>query len=194
MKLPEQINILIKRISSNKKYTNLALIISIGIMLLIGISVFFEGNDSNINIDPKIPDKKESDINSIDDYSNKLEMKLKQILSEMKGVGDVEVMVTLVETTQTVPAINKTSNKETTKENDSEGGTRDVTREENTEQIVINGSEGEMMTIKEIKPEIKGVIVAAQGAEDIRIKETVYNAVKTALGLSGNKVEVYVKK
>lgn len=194
MKLQKHINILIEKISSNKKYTNLALIISTGIILLIGISVFVESEDSNLKIDTSISEGKEMASNSIDDYSNKLEIKLKQILSEMKGVGDVEVMITLVETTESVPAINKTSNKETTKENDSQGGIRDVIREESTEQIVTNGSGGEMITIKQIKPEIRGVIVAAEGAEDIKIKENVYNAVKTALDLSGNKVEIYVKK
>ncbi|WP_130807141.1 sporulation stage III protein AG [Senegalia massiliensis] len=193
MKLEKHINILFKKISGNKKYTNLAIVISIGIMLLIGISIFFEGEESIKDINNINPKEKNKEIYE-EDYSNEIEIKLKKILSEMKGVGDVEVMVTLLETVENIPATNTTKNKEVTKENDSEGGTRDVMREESTEQIVMNGNGGEMITIKEVKPEIKGVIIAAEGANDIRIKETIYNAVKTVLGISGNKVEVYVKK
>jgi len=193
MKLEKLINTLLKKISSNKKYTNLAIVISIGIMLLIGISIFFEGEESIKDINNIAPNEKNKEIYE-KDYSNEIEVKLKKILGEMKGVGDVEVMVTLLETVENIPAINTTKNKEVTKENDSEGGTRDVMREESTEQIVMNGNGGEMITIKEVKPEIKGVIIAAEGANDIKIKETIYNAVKTVLGISGNKVEVYVKK
>ncbi|NBI06649.1 sporulation stage III protein AG [Senegalia massiliensis] len=193
MKLEKHINMLFKKISSNKRYTNLAIVISIGIMLLIGISIFFESEESIKDINNIKPGEKNKEIYE-EDYSNEIEIKLKKILSEMKGVGDVEVMVTLLETVENIPATNSTKNKEVTKENDSEGGTRDVMREESTEQIVMNGDGGEMITIKEVKPEIKGVIIAAEGANDIRIKETIYNAVKTVLGISGNKVEVYVKK
>lgn len=193
MKLEKHINMLFKKISSNKRYTNLAIVISIGIMLLIGISIFFESEESIKDINNIKPGEKNKEIYE-EDYSNEIEIKLKKILSEMKGVGDVEVMVTLLETVENIPATNSTKNKEVTKENDSEGGTRDVMREESNEQIVMNGDGGEMITIKEVKPEIKGVIIAAEGANDIRIKETIYNAVKTVLGISGNKVEVYVKK
>ncbi len=62
-----------------------------------------------------------------------------------------------------------------------------------TIQVVTN-SEGGMIVLKEIKPKVKGVIVVAQGAEDIEVKEMLYEAVKTVLGISGNRVEVYSSK
>ncbi|MBS4539990.1 hypothetical protein GOQ27_16050 [Clostridium sp. D2Q-11] len=189
------LNRLIKKISENKKYTNLVMVISIGIMILLAITVFFDEGDEVINNANKDNDDIQEEVrNNMNNYSNELEIKLENILSQMKGVGEVDVMITLVETVESIPAINKTNNKEITTENDAQGGNRNVTREESTEQVVVSGSENSMMTIKEIKPEIKGVIVSAQGASDIRIKETIYGAVKTVLGLSGNKVSIHVKK
>ena len=59
-----------------------------------------------------------------------------------------------------------------------------------TIQVVTNDN-GEPIVLKEIRPTIKGVIVLADGAEDLYIKEMLYEAVKTALGIPGNRVEVY---
>lgn len=197
MKKEKVLDDLIKKISQNKRYTNLVIIISIGIMVLIGLTVFYDDdneNEINTSIDEKNGDNENYIRNDMSDYSKDIEESLKEILSQMKGVGEVETMVTLVETFESIPAMDKTNNKESTTENDAQGGSREVTREEYTEKVVISGSNNSMITIKEIKPEIKGVIVVAQGASDIRIKESIYEAVKTVLGLSGNKVEVYVKK
>ncbi|MBS4536204.1 hypothetical protein GOQ29_11310 [Clostridium sp. D2Q-14] len=194
MKKEKILDNLIQKVSQNKKYTNLAIIISIGIMILIGLTVFYD-NDNGVN---KIIDDDDSDEdyseNNMSDYAKEIEIKLKKILSEMEGVGEVEAMVTLVENSESVPATDKTTNKESTIENDAQGGNREVVREENTEKVVITGNQNSMMTLKEVKPEIKGVIIVAQGASDINVKESIYEAVKTVLGLSGNKVEVYVKK
>ena len=59
---------------------------------------------------------------------------------------------------------------------------------------VATGSQGSLTVLKEIKPTIKGVIVIAKGADNLEVKEMLYEAVKTVLGISGNKVEVYSSK
>ena len=100
-------------------------------------------------------------------------------------------MITLEETTEKIPAMNTTQNQEKTSEKDSQGGVREIIREDSSIQVVTRGSEGKIIVLKEIKPEVKGVIVVAEGAENIEVKEKLYQAVKTALGISGNRVEVY---
>ncbi|MFO7154640.1 MAG: stage III sporulation protein AG, partial [Caldicoprobacter oshimai] len=47
------------------------------------------------------------------------------------------------------------------------------------------------LVIKEMEPEIKGVIVIAEGAKDIRVKLDLIRAVQTALGVSPQQVEVF---
>lgn len=47
--------------------------------------------------------------------------------------------------------------------------------------------------LREIKPQVRGVIVVAEGAEDIEVKMRLYDAVKTVLQVSGDRVQVYAK-
>lgn len=127
------------------------------------------------------------------DYGSLLEVKLEDALSQLKGVNKVKVMITLEDTVEKIPAFNTTKNNETTNEIDSQGGTREIIRDDMTIQVVTS-NEGGLVVLKEIKPTVKGVIVIADGAEDIEIKEMLYEAVKTVLGIPGNKVEVYSSK
>ncbi len=176
----------------NKKFmNNLLIILIIGAMLLIAASAL-KSEKSQEEVFKK-DEKKEKVIenNYMEDYAMLLERKLENILGEIKGVGKVKVMITLEETTEKIPAMNTTQNQEKTSEKDSQGGVREIIREDSSIQVVTRGSEGNIIVLKEIKPEVKGVIVVAEGAENIEVKEKLYQAVKTALGISGNRVEVY---
>ena len=178
---------------NNKKFMlNLFIILIIGIILLIVANIFLEQKkdtekaleSENIINNPMINDL---------DYGSLLEKKLEEILSQLKGVGKVKAMITLEDTVEKIPAFNTTKNSETTNEIDSQGGTREIVREDMTIQVVT-GNEGSPIVLKEIRPTVKGVIVIAEGAEDLEIKEMLYEAVKTVLGIASNKVEVYSSK
>lgn len=135
--------------------------------------------------------KVQNEFNQIEDEASILEAKLEQILEKIKGVGQVDVMITFEETSEKVPAFNTTQIVEKTDEKDAQGGIREITREDSTKQIILGNSNSSLMVIKETKPKIRGVIVVAEGAEDLEIKEKLYSAVKTVLGVSGNRVEIY---
>ncbi|QQY80612.1 stage III sporulation protein AG [Keratinibaculum paraultunense] len=178
----------------NKKImNNLFIILTLGIILLIITNIFIEDKDNKISTDFETNDDKNV-LETIEaDYGVLLEKKLEDILSQLKGVGKVRVMITLEDTIEKVPAFNTTKNNEITNEIDAHGGTREIVRDDMTIQVVTSG-EGGLVILKEIKPTVKGVIVIAQGAENLEIKEMLYEAVKTVLGISGNKVEVYSSK
>ncbi|WIV10998.1 stage III sporulation protein AG [Proteiniborus sp. MB09-C3] len=127
-------------------------------------------------------------------YADNIEKKLEEILKKIKGVGEVYVMITFDDTSEKVPVFNTTQTVEKTDEKDAQGGTREVTREDLSQQVVVGSGGDSLMIMKETKPKVRGVIVVAEGAEDIEIKEKLYSAVKTVLGISGNKVEIYSSK
>lgn len=129
-----------------------------------------------------------------EDYVNNMERKLEEILKKIKGVGEVYVMITFDDTSEKIPVFNTSQTIEKTDEKDSQGGTREVTREDLSQQIVVGSGGSSLMIMKETKPKVRGVIVVAEGAENIEVKEKLYSAVKTVLGISGNKVEVYSSK
>ena len=182
----------IKNMDNNKLIYKLLAVLIIGIIILIIANVFTSNtkkvdNDLQASSFPK-------DVSNADlEYGVLLEEKLEEILSKLKGVGDVKVMITLEDTVEKIPAFNTSKNNETTNEVDSQGGTRETIREGMDIQM-LTGSEGSLMILKEIKPTVRGVIVIAQGAEDPEIKEMLYDAVKTVLGIPGNRVEVYSSK
>lgn len=179
---------------NNKKFiNNLFIILLISIMFLIISNVFLDSNKEKqeyvIDEQPK-----EYNYNTENDYSDYLEKKLVNILSKLNGVGKVNVMITLEDSVEKVTAANTTTTTENSIENDSEGGTREVIREDLIVQVVTQGNNDSLMVVKEVQPTVQGVIVVADGAEDPNIREILYDAVKTVLGIKANKVQVYSSK
>lgn len=177
--------------NNRKTINNLFIILIVAIILLIflnGMTSSKKKDDSSVIKEGK----KEYTNVAESDYSIILENKLSNILSKLKGVGEVHVMITLEDSQEKVPATNKNKMTETTSETDSEGGKREVTREDEVTQL-INLS-NDVIILKEINPNIKGVIVVAEGADNGVVLETIYEAVKTVLGVSANKVQVFSSK
>ena len=176
----------------NKKIIfNIFIILVLSVVLLI----ILNGYTSKEKIDGTTVIKETSnEYNDLvkDDYESHIEDRLSQILSKLRGVGKVNVMVTLEDSIEKIPASNVTTTREITNELDSQGGTREVSREDETIQVV--NTSNNVVVLKEVKPSIKGVIVVAEGAEDSIVLETVYEAVKTVLGVAGNKVQVFPSK
>ncbi|HHV45553.1 MAG TPA: sporulation stage III protein AG [Tissierellia bacterium] len=190
-KIINRIKEYLKNNNNGEFVRNILVLLIIGVMVFILADIMGSGRNKEANIIKSVND--ESYNNMPNDYTTVLERKLEDILSRLKGVGEVKVMITLEETEEVVPAFNTTKNNENTKETDSQGGTREIIREDMTIQVVT-GDEGSPIVLKEIKPTIRGVIVIAEGADDLSVKEMLYEAVKTALGIPGNRVEVYSGK
>lgn len=179
---------------NNKKIiNNLFILLLVTIIILIISNIFLDSNkkDEEYNIDNGL---NEYNYNIQEDYSEYLEKKLVRILSKFDGVNKVDVMITLEDSVEKITASNTTKSSESNLENDGEGGTREVLREDVTEQIITKGNDESLMVIKEIKPTVQGVIVVVDGANDPLLKEIIYEAVKTALGVTANRVQVYSSK
>lgn len=190
MNLITKIKQYLENVNSKKFIRNLLILLLVGAILLIVSSILFEEKDSKEPYGNRNSPVNEREFTT-EDYSEVLEKKLEQILSEIKGVGNVKVMVTLEDTAEKIPATNTTKNQETSREEDSQGGSREILREDSSAQIVTKGGEGTLIVLKELKPEVKGVIVVAEGAENLEVQEKLYHAVKTVLAIPGNKVEIY---
>lgn len=175
---------------SNKKFiNNVFIILIVAVIALAGLS-YFTKEEKQVVEKPMVMENSTVETN----YTTNLENRLSQILEKLEGVGKVDVMITLEESVESIPAVNTSKTVETTKEIDGEGGTREVNREDVDIQILSSDSTGNILLLKEINPTVRGVIVAAEGAEDLAVMEKIYEAVKTVLGVTGNKVQVYSSK
>lgn len=148
--------------------------------------------------DKKVSDKNDNNNNTTKEELQKesskstLEEKLKNILSQIEGAGEVDVMITYESSEEIQPAFNTNITTEETKEADQQGGERTITTSSENKTI-ITSSDNEPIVIKTNEPKISGVIVVASGAKDLKVKETLYSAVQTSLQVKGYQVEVYSK-
>lgn len=125
-------------------------------------------------------------------YEDALEAKLSNILSQVKGAGAVSVSITLENSTTQEHAKNVVKESKTIQEKDISGGTRVTTETKDTEQVLLSKENGadKPVTVREIKPAIKGVLVIAEGAYDSNVKANLTKAVETGLGIPMYKITV----
>ncbi|QEK12146.1 stage III sporulation protein AG [Crassaminicella thermophila] len=191
MKIIDKFKAYINNNGYKKVVYNLIAVIIICIIGLITLDTFFPRsvkNSTNTTIKENNDDVWKSN------YQDTAEVKLKQILNQIKGVGEVEVMITYETSTEVVPALNVTKSSQITEEKDSQGGTRTTTQNDSSENVVMTNQNDNLVVIKEIKPQIRGVVVVAEGAGDIKIKLEIIEAVRTIFQIPAHKVMVYEKK
>ena len=125
--------------------------------------------------------------------SNELEIKLKEILQKIKGVGEVEVFINYSESSQTMPMYDENSKTSTTEETDTSGGVRKIEETDTQKSIVYQENDGEKTPIiqKTIEPKIEGAIITAQGATDANIRTSIIQAVEAVTGLATLKIQVF---
>ena len=121
-----------------------------------------------------------------------IEQQLKYTLSRIEGAGQVEVMITYESSGEIVPAISVDKQTSTTTDSSDNGTSTTNTENTQSEVVTIGGSGGNSaLVLKEKSPEIRGVIVVAEGANNIAVKLNLLSAVQTLLNVSPDQVDVY---
>ena len=172
-----------------KIYSLLSLVVVCGICLIAMSGLNLESKD---NSEEKVSNNEIVDNSPQIANDSSLEGKLKNILSQIEGAGELDVMITFESSEEIQPAYNSNSTTEKTEEKDAQGGERTVTTSTENKTMITGGS-SDPIVIKTTEPKIKGVIVVSSGASDQNVKQNLYSAVQTALQISGNQVEIYVK-
>ncbi len=122
------------------------------------------------------------------DYAKALETKMQNVLSNISGSGKVSVMVTLSSSLEIVYA------ESVDEKNNSSVSSNNSTSTKNTTSntiIVKNNGVNSPLVVKEILPEIKGVVVVCEGAKDVNIKLKIVQAVKALLDIPSNNIQVF---
>ena len=122
-----------------------------------------------------------------------LASKIKNILSKISGVGEVEVLITYTESSQTVAMYNENTKETSTEEKDDTGGTRIIKESDTQKDVIYQEENGEKkpITQKTIMPKIEGAIITAEGAADGNVKTNIIQAVEAVTGLATHKIQVF---
>lgn len=181
--------------NKKKLIEGFVMIIIFGVILIIaGGSIFSDGKKVQ-------PEKQGSVDRTAETYEEEgkqdMERKLEAILSQIDGAGRVNVMVTYLSGKEIIPALDIKSNDNDTQEKDSGGGTRQVKQNESEKKIAYEEGQGGIkkpVVIKEINPSVKGVVVVADGASDVKVRESLSRALQVLLELPLHKVQVFERK
>jgi stage III sporulation protein AG len=146
--------------------------------------------------EPVFGTQRDSKAKTIAEYEERYEEQLKAALESIVGVEEVTVVVNIDATEMKVLEKNKVTQHQTTDETDNQGGKRKVEDNSVNEEVVIvrKGDEETPIILTTKKPQIRGVLVVAKGADNIQIKKWIVEAVTRVLDVPSHRVAVLPKK
>ncbi len=130
-------------------------------------------------------------------YTAYWEEKLKQSLSRIEGAGEVEVLITLKESETRILEKDIPEETKETVETDAEGGSRTVTERQQAESTIYTVNEAGQnvpYVSKVIQPVVEGVVVIAQGADSVIVKQNIIETIQVLFAIDTNKIRVVKMK
>jgi stage III sporulation protein AG len=123
-------------------------------------------------------------------YTTQMEEKLKEILENGKGIGKVEVMITLAASRETV--LNKdTPYEETVEEQEGNEKKNSQTKSRQEETVLIETEEGQTPYVtKQYEPEIEGILVVVEGGGNPNVEAEVKEAIMALFPIEEHKIKV----
>jgi len=133
---------------------------------------------------------------SFRDYEQAYEAKLRDILTKIVGVGEVEVLVTIDSTEEVQVEKNTKDTQQVTNEKGANGETRHITDITRASDAVTMNQSGDQvpLVVKTVKPKIRGVVVVAKGAENVTVKKLISDAVERGLDVPAHRISVVPRK
>ncbi|MGN0960867.1 MAG: hypothetical protein ACI4PF_01555 [Christensenellales bacterium] len=162
---------------------NLKILILI-IVAIIAMVILMNFNTSNSEKNSLATSSNTYGYKSTLEYCAELESKLQAVLSNVKGAGQVRVMISVDGSPEIVYAKD-----EDEKSSSNSSGTTTSSNSSSPIIVTVNGSSNPLILTENL-PTVKGVIVVSTGASDVGVKLDILNAVSTLLDISIDKISV----
>lgn len=183
-----------------KVLKNLAILAILGVLLILIGSIFGQGKKTLIDTSMiGNADNEEVAVStgSVLQYElgKSLKADLTKILSRIEGVGQVSVELTFESGPEYELAYDEQTRTSETEEKDNAGGIRRISELTQERKVVIVNDRGEKpIVVKEIQPKVRGVVVVAEGADNSRVKASLFSAVQAVLDLPAHRIQVLPAK
>lgn len=163
-----RISKIIEKIKTDSKTRLIAIVLGIVlIVIIIGVNLFGGKKDG------------ENTGDEVFRYVYTMEQKLESLLNKIDGAGKVSVAINVESGMETVFAT-ETVVKETTSG-----------RETVSKPVLVNGK---TVVLKEMYPEISGVLIVAEGAENITVYRRLQQATLSLLNVKASQIEILTMK
>lgn len=184
----------LEKLAENEKYRKV--IIGVG---LVGIGLIFlsgflksgntgGGTAGTVSSQPAV---------TAEQYANRLEQSLEQILSGIQGAGNAKVLVTLEQTAEYVYATEEKKSNQAAQDKSGVDSQKTETNDSDEKTYIIvkdaDGSE-RALPVTEVQPVVKGVVVVCDGGDNPTVQQNITSAVTTALHISSIQVCVIKAK
>ena len=186
--------------NNKKKIENLVFFVIVLIITIVIINIIWNGDKNSSNSESvkndtskQLASKNTTWLEVSSSTTNELEIRLKEILSKIQGVGEVEVLINYSESSEIVPMYNENTKTSNTAETDTSGGTRTIQETDSQKEIIYEENDGEKtpITQKVVEPKIEGAIITAKGANNADVKSSIIQAVEAVTGLAPHKIQVF---
>ncbi|MCD7725541.1 MAG: stage III sporulation protein AG [Clostridiales bacterium] len=130
-------------------------------------------------------------------YTGYWEDKLENALSCVEGAGEVRVLITLKASEERIVEKDGPEEWSDTVESDAAGGSRRVEESRNegaTIYTVDENGNSVPYVVKTLPPVVEGVVVIAQGADEILVRQNIIEAIQVLFDIDMNKITVVKMK
>lgn len=177
-----------KKLKSIKNIEIVIAVLIISLMFLIYFSTLGKGGDTSNKSSESVTDIQYT---SASQYVKELETRLENALSKIQGAGQVSVVITISSSSELIIAKTIETNKKT--DTSTQNGV--TTKTENVEiiekPIIIDGKNGdEPIVLLEVMPKISGIVVVAEGANDVNVKLNILKAIQALLTIPSGNIEI----
>lgn len=182
--MKEQIKTFLDSLKHRQDKVRIAVILGAAGMLMILLSELLPDKENNITLSSG---DSIAETDETESFRKSTEAQLKELLEQIDGVGNCEVMLTVEGTTEYVYAENISRYTDTAPDRQSDKADTDIV-------IVEQNGDKQALIKKVIRPRISGVMIVCDGGGDISVNERVLRAVSTALNISSGRVCVENKR
>ncbi|WP_238882791.1 stage III sporulation protein AG [Clostridium sp. YIM B02551] len=183
----------------DQRMMNVIAVVIIALFALIVLSFFNKGSSSKLTLTNNTSNQEKSTVKNQDDkqistYEDAQRESLRNILQNIKGVGDVQVMMYFEGSESKVPAVDTTDQTSVTEEKDKESGERVTNQKNSNSKVVMANNGNDPLILKTEKPKVTGIVIVAQGADSSKVKYDITKACAGLYDISMDKINVYPMK
>lgn len=158
-----------------KKVKHIEIYLAIGLAILLAI-IYFVSLPKDKSSDVTQNDNLSTNFSSSQEYVEYLENKLENVLARVDGAGKVDVIITLDKGFEYIYV------------------TEEETRTTSNGTVITTSSivmvDGEPVLQEEIYPTISGIVVVAEGANDVNVKLNMISILQTIIEINSSKINI----
>lgn len=184
--MKEQIKKVLEKKKIKGKETMIVLILIGAVLAVMAIPTEKEEKEDVITTPVRQETEKEYNREA---YEEELEERLEDILSQMEGVGKVQVMITLQSSTREVVEKDYSIQQSRDEDNIADVNQSNTSKEENT--VYSETDEGSIpYVVQEIYPKVEGVLVVAEGGDNSYVNIAIIEAIQALFDVDIHKIKI----